>query len=69
MLTMGQLVNVLLATDKAHPVSQRALDCRPGLGQLNRFMGPIISLLPLRISIANIATSLHDVQIGISLIF
>ncbi len=28
---MDQLVNELLAIDKAHTVSQRVLDCRPGL--------------------------------------
>ncbi len=30
MLTMGQLVNVLLAIDKAHVVPQRALDYGSG---------------------------------------
>ncbi len=29
---MDQLVNALLAIDKAHTVSQRALNCGPGLG-------------------------------------
>ncbi len=33
MLTLDQLVNVLLAIDKAHKVlPQRALDCGPDLG-------------------------------------
>ncbi len=35
---MDELVNVLLATDKAHPVPQRALDCGPGLGLIVAIM-------------------------------
>ncbi len=37
---MDQLVNVILAIDKAHIAPQRALDCRPGLGGLNQADGP-----------------------------
>ncbi len=33
---MGQLINVLLAIEKAHTVPQRALYCRLGLGGLNQ---------------------------------
>ncbi len=29
---MDQLINILLAIDKAHTVPQMALDCGPGLG-------------------------------------
>ncbi len=32
---MDQSINILLAIDKAHTVSQRALDCRLGLDGLN----------------------------------
>ncbi len=32
---MDQLVNVLLAINKAHTAPQRALDCRSDLGGLN----------------------------------
>ncbi len=32
---MGQFGKVLLAIDKVHTVHQMALDCGPGLGQLN----------------------------------
>ncbi len=37
---MGQFSNVLLAIDKAHTAPQRALDCIPGLGELNQVYGP-----------------------------
>ncbi len=37
---MDQLINVLLAIDKAHTVPQRALDCEPGFGGLNQVHGP-----------------------------
>ncbi len=37
---MEELVNVLLAIDKACTVLQKALDCRPGLGGLNQVYGP-----------------------------
>ncbi len=43
--TMGQLVNVLLAIDRAYTVPQRALYCVPGFGWLSRFIGPTIPLL------------------------
>ncbi len=33
---MGQLVNILLTIDKVYTVPQRALDCGPGLGRLNK---------------------------------
>ncbi len=33
---MDQLVDVLLVIDKVLTLSQRALDCRPGLGELNQ---------------------------------
>ncbi len=36
---MDKLLNVLLASDKAHTVPQRALDCRPGLSRLNQVYG------------------------------
>ncbi len=32
---MGQFGKLLLAIDNAHTVSQRALDCRPGICGLN----------------------------------
>ncbi len=34
---MGQFSKVLLAIDIAHTVSQRALDCGPGLGEIHTF--------------------------------
>ncbi len=34
---MGQFSKVLLAIDHVHTVLQRALDCGPGLGGLNKF--------------------------------
>ncbi len=37
---MGQFSHVLLAIDKAHIVTQRAMDCRPDLGGLNQVYGP-----------------------------
>ncbi len=37
---MGQFSYVLLTIDKANTVSQRVLDCRPGLGGLNQVYGP-----------------------------
>ncbi len=37
---MDQLVNILLAIDKAHAAQQRALDCKSGLGILNQVYGP-----------------------------
>ncbi len=37
---MDQLVNVLLAIDKAHTVPWKALYCRPDLGGLNQVNGP-----------------------------
>ncbi len=37
---MDQLSKVLLAIYKAHAVPQRALDCRPGLGGLNKVSEP-----------------------------
>ncbi len=36
---MGQFSNVLLAIDEAHTVTQRALDCGPGIGGLNQVYG------------------------------
>ncbi len=38
---MDQLVNVLLAIDKANTVLQKAPDCGPGLSGLNQVYGPI----------------------------
>ncbi len=38
-LTLDILVNALLAIDKAHTAPQRALDCGPGLGELNQVYG------------------------------
>ncbi len=38
--TMGQLLNVLLAIERAHTVPQRALDCGPGFGELNQVYWP-----------------------------
>ncbi len=66
---MDQSVNIPLAIDKAHTVPQRALTCRPGLGGLNKFLGPTVSFPLLRVYVASITTSLPDVQIGVSLIF
>ncbi len=40
MLTMGQFSKVLLAVDKAHTVSKRALDWGPDFGGLNQVYGP-----------------------------
>ncbi len=37
---MDQIINVLLAIDKAHTALQRALDGRPCLGGLNQVYGP-----------------------------
>ncbi len=37
---MGQLVNVLLAIEKAHTLLYRALDCGPDFGGLNQAYGP-----------------------------
>ncbi len=37
---MGQFNKVLLAIDKVHTVSQRALDCRPDLSGLNKVYAP-----------------------------
>ncbi len=39
---MGQFSKVLLAIDNSytHTVSQRALDCAPGLGGLSHVYGP-----------------------------
>ncbi len=37
---MDQLVNVTLTVDNVHTAPQRALDCRPGLGVLNKVYGP-----------------------------
>ncbi len=34
MLTMGQFSKVLSAIYNAHTVPQRALDCRPGVGEV-----------------------------------
>ncbi len=66
---MGQFSNVLLAIDKTHTVTQRTLDCRPGLGGLNQVMGPTIPLPLFRVFVeASISTSLANVQIGISMI-
>ncbi len=64
---MGQFSKVLLAIDKVNTVSQMALDCRSVLGWLDQFSGPNHSTL-FRLSVANISTSLPDVQIGISMI-
>ncbi len=36
---MDQLVYVLLAIDKGH-ITQRDLDCKPGLSGLNQVYGP-----------------------------
>ncbi len=63
---MDQLVNVLLAIDKAYTQHQRAQKCRPGLGKLNQVYGhnhPTPSTL-----IMVCITSLQGVQLGISLI-
>ncbi len=38
--TMGQLVIVLLAIDKAQTVPQRDLDCGPGFSGLSQIDGP-----------------------------
>ncbi len=51
---MDQLVNVLLATDKAHIVLHMALDCGPGLYGLNQIYGTTIALPLLRVSVASI---------------
>ncbi len=37
---MGQFSEVLLAIDNVHTVPQRALDWRPGLGELNQIYVP-----------------------------
>ncbi len=37
---MGQFSKVLLATDKVYTLTQRDLDCRPGLGGLSQIYGP-----------------------------
>ncbi len=38
---MGQFsIKSIIAIDSAHTVPQRALDCRPGLGELNHVYGP-----------------------------
>ncbi len=39
-LAMGHVSKVPLAIDKAHSVSQKALGCRPSVGQLNQVYGP-----------------------------
>ncbi len=65
---MEQLVNVLIAIYKVHIIPQSALDCRPGLGRLNNFMGQNIPLPLLKVFVAYI-TCLVDVQLGISLTF
>ncbi len=39
-LLMGQLVNVILAIDKAHTASQRAMNYGLGLGGINQVYGP-----------------------------
>ncbi len=57
---MSQFNKVQLAIDKVHTVPQRTLDCRPGLGGLTRFMGPIVPFPLFSVSIANTS----DVQIG-----
>ncbi len=36
---MNQLLNLLLAIDKAHTVPQMILNCEPGLGGLNQVSG------------------------------
>ncbi len=36
---MVQFSKVILAIDNVHTVTQRTLDCRPGLGGLTRFVG------------------------------
>ncbi len=60
---MGQLVNVLLAIDKAHTIPQRALDYIPSFGGLNQVLiVPTIPLPLFRVSVASIATSLPDVK-------
>ncbi len=63
---MGQFSKVLLDLDKAHIVSQMALDCRPDLGGLNNVDGPNVLCLD-RVSVPRIS-SLPDVQIRISMI-
>ncbi len=45
---MDQLVNLILAIDKAHTVPERVLDCRPDLGGLNHVDGPNHSTLCFR---------------------
>ncbi len=37
---MGQFSNVPLAIDNSHTVTQRTLDCGPGLGGLNQVYEP-----------------------------
>ncbi len=37
---MGQFIKVLLAIDNAHSVPHWALDCRPGIGELNKVDWP-----------------------------
>ncbi len=65
---MGQFGKVLLSIDKVHTVPQMVLNYESGLGGLNQVMGPTIPIL-FRICVANISTSLPDVQIGISMIY
>ncbi len=62
---MDELVNVLLAIDKVITVPQRALNCRPGLGELSQVYMPNCPTLSAQGSVA-IITSLPDVQIAIS---
>ncbi len=60
---MGQFSEALLVIDKVHTVPLRALDCRPGLSWLIRFMGPTIPRPLFGVYMLNISTSLPDVQI------
>ncbi len=62
---MGQFSNVLLVIVKANTVPQRALDCGPGLGGLNKAHMPNCRTPPFRVYVPSISTSL---QIGISMI-
>ncbi len=70
---MGQFSKVLLAIDNAHTVTQRALDCRPGLIGLNQVYVPnlpqrsptntsytTLSLIPQRSTINTCYTFISD---------
>ncbi len=62
---MGQFIKVLLAIDKVQTLPQMALDCGPGLGGIHQVYGPNSPTTFVRLSFANISTSLPDVQIRV----